>query len=221
MGNELAGYADLLSEVKQRIRHAQTRAVLSANREMLALYWDIGRIIIERQEVEGWGAGVLRTLAQDLKSEIPSIKGFSERNLKRMTQFYREYPGLAEIGPPLVAQFNEKPVSDKEGPPAVAQKAASGDPSETVQRLVVRLPWAHNILLIQKIKDLPTRLWYMQQTIEQGWSRNVLQMMSENNATRISTQECPCVCVPFKKDEMMKLPDWFSGYLVELRRLTA
>ncbi len=182
MGNELAGYADLLSEVKQRIRHAQTRAVLSANREMLALYWDIGRIIIERQEVEGWGAGVLRKLAQDLKSEIPSIKGFSERNLKRMTQFYREYPGLAEIGPPLVAQFNEKSVSDKKGPPAVAPKAVSGDPSENVRRLVTRLPWAHNILLIQKIKDLPTRLWYMQQTIEQGWSRNVLQMMIENNA---------------------------------------
>ncbi len=104
MANEMIRYGELLTAVKVRIRKAQTRAALSANREMLSLYWDIGRIITERQEVEGWGAGVLRKLAQDLKNEIPTIKGFSERNLKRMTQFYREYPALAEIGPPLVVQ---------------------------------------------------------------------------------------------------------------------
>ncbi len=128
MAGEMVQYGKLLAAVKVRIRQAQTWAALLANHEMLVLYWDIGRMIVERQEAEAWGAGLLRKLAQDLKNEIPTIKGFSERNLKRMTQFYREYPALSEIRPPLVAQ-----------------KAAPGDPLENLQRLVIQLSWAHNI----------------------------------------------------------------------------
>lgn len=175
-------YGELLTAVKVRIRQAQTRAALSANREMLALYWDIGRMIVEKQASEGWGTRVLRRLAQDLKNELPTVKGFSERNLKRMAQFYREYPSLIEIGPPLVAQLDASADLDEKGPPAVAPKASSGNPSEQIRGLVTQLPWAHNMLLIQKVKSLPTRLWYMRQAVEQGWSRNVLQMMIESNA---------------------------------------
>ena len=101
------------------------RAALSANAELIRLYWDIGRAIVERQHRKGWGGGVIPRLARDLRNELPAVKGFSERNIKLMTQFYRQYPSLGIIGQPLVAQ----------------------------------LPWAHNVLLMQKIKDLPTRLW--------------------------------------------------------------
>src|SRR5471030_749569 len=90
-------YASLLGQVKDRIRQAQTRAVLSANAEMIHLYWEVGRLLVQQQATQGWGAGVLRRLASDLHNELPEVKGFSERNLKLMTQFHREYPQLSEI----------------------------------------------------------------------------------------------------------------------------
>lgn len=183
-----AEYPGFLKEIKSRIRTAQLRASLSANREMLALYWDIGRMIEERQSNEGWGTAVIPRLAQDVRNEFAEIKGFSERNLKRMTQFYGEYPDLFSIGPPPVAPLVAQSQPDEKGPPAVAQSKRTVQLSlpETVstivQRLVAQLPWAHNILLIQKIKNLPTRLWYMQKTIEQGWSRDILHLMIESRA---------------------------------------
>jgi len=79
----------------------------SVNREMLALYWDIGKLIEKRQEIEGWGSGVIPRLSRDLRNELPEIKGFSERNLKRMIRFYREYPSLIPSVPQPVALMEE------------------------------------------------------------------------------------------------------------------
>jgi predicted AAA+ superfamily ATPase len=84
-------FSALLADVKYRIQLAQTRAVLSVNRELVRLYWDIGRIIDERQQREGWGTAVIPRLALKLKNELPELKGFSERNMKLMLAFYREY----------------------------------------------------------------------------------------------------------------------------------
>src|SRR5689334_16120338 len=78
-------YPTLLSGIKQRIRAAQLRATLSANQELIFLYWDIGRAIAQRQKQAGWGAGILARLAQDLRNELPEVKGFSRRNLELMT----------------------------------------------------------------------------------------------------------------------------------------
>src|SRR3954464_4972264 len=94
--NKVDIYADLLKDIKSRIQHAQTRAVLAVNAELVRLYWDIGRVIAERQEEEGWGACVIPRLALELKNDLPELKGFSERNIKRMLAFYREYPSRGE-----------------------------------------------------------------------------------------------------------------------------
>ncbi len=165
MTTELARYGDLLSEIKGRIRAAQTRAVQAVNAELLRLYWDIGRLIETRQEEEGWGAGVIPKVARDLHNELPELKGFSERNLKLMTQFAREYPTLFEIGQTAVAQLSRPAAPGDKGQPPFAQ-----------------IPWAHNVLLIQKIKDIPTRLWYARQTLEQGWSHDTLATMIRSDA---------------------------------------
>ena len=77
-------YGDLLADIKTRIRQAQNRAVMSANTEMLRMYWDIGRMITAKQDAEGWGAAVIPRLAVDLRNDLPEIKGFSERNIGRM-----------------------------------------------------------------------------------------------------------------------------------------
>src|SRR5450432_496823 len=85
-------YADLLGDIKDRIRQAQNRAALAVNAELVQLYWDIGRIIAARQQQEGWGAAVIPRLSRELSNEFSEVKSFSERNIGRMIAFYREYP---------------------------------------------------------------------------------------------------------------------------------
>ena len=76
MSNELALYSALLADIKTRIRQAQHRGMLAVNAEMVRLYWDIGRLIQDRQRQEGWGTGVIPRLARDLRNELPELKGF-------------------------------------------------------------------------------------------------------------------------------------------------
>jgi len=186
---ELTIYRDLLGDIKTRVRQAQHRAVLSANAEMLFMYWEIGGMIAARQQKEGWGAGVIPRLAADLKNELPEEKGFSERNLKRMIQFWAAYPDLFAIGPRTVAQLNETSPSGEFGPPPVAQIGErvapqfSNSPGTSVlQRATAKLSWAHNIILIQKLKDLPTRLWYAEKALQEGWSRDTLTLQIKSGA---------------------------------------
>lgn len=163
-----ASYRQVLTDIKQRIRHAQTRAVMAVNAELIRLYWEIGALIDARQHQEGWGAGVIPTLARDLHNELPEEKGFSERNIKRMLAFYREYPHLQFV-PQAVAQIG----ASLEVPQSVALFPAE---------LLCALPWGHHAELMAKVKDLTTRRWYMQATIEHGWSRNILLMQIESVA---------------------------------------
>src|SRR6266516_2123649 len=85
------GYAELLEELKGRVRTAQLKAALSVNREMIQLYWDIGRLIVERQEREGWGKAVVDRLAKDIQKAFPGLGGFSPSNVWRMRAFYLGY----------------------------------------------------------------------------------------------------------------------------------
>ena len=98
-------YAALLAEVKERVRSAQYEALKVVNKEMVTLYWDLGKLIVERQDREGWGKSVVERLANDLQNEFPGVRGFSIQNLWYMRQFYREYrdneklqPLVGEIG---------------------------------------------------------------------------------------------------------------------------
>lgn len=86
------GYADWLSDLKNRIHSAQQRAALAVNRELVLLYWQIGRDILARQAEQGWGAKVIERLAQDLRNAFPQMKGFSPRNLKYMRAFAEAWP---------------------------------------------------------------------------------------------------------------------------------
>lgn len=158
-------YRELLNELKAKIQSAQIKAGISVNREMILLYWEIGRLISERQESAGWGTSVIPRLAQDLHNEIPEMKGFSERNIGRMVAFHREYPCLC---PSILPQ-------------AVA-KIDSIDIPQDVCQMSLQLPWGHNLLLMEKIKELSLRQWYMAATIKHGWSRNILRIMIESRA---------------------------------------
>ena len=180
MSTDQAFYGELLIEIKNRIRHGQNRAALLANAEMIAMYWDIGRMIHNRQREKGWGAGVIPRLAVDLKNDLPDVKGFSERNIKRMLAFFREYPRIG-IAPQPVAQLDGMEPRPEKVPQPAAQLLEKKD-NTILQRLVLKIPWGHNILLMEKIKDLEIRYWYMKKTIEQGWSRHTLGAMIKSLA---------------------------------------
>lgn len=82
-----ADYADLLESLKERVRKARSKAQRTVNTELIELYWNIGRQILARQEQQGWGSGVTRRLADDLRKEFPDMTGFSPRNLRYMRTF--------------------------------------------------------------------------------------------------------------------------------------
>jgi predicted nuclease of restriction endonuclease-like (RecB) superfamily len=145
--NEIIEYGNLLKDIKERIRNAQIKAVLSVNAEMITMYWDIGKIIYAKQENESWGSKVIQRLSIDIQNELSDIKGFSHRNIKYMVQLYKEYEFDFPIG----------------------------------QQAVAQIPWGHNILLMDKVKDHSIRTWYMEQTIQNGWSRDVLSSMIKND----------------------------------------
>ena len=146
------GYVELLEDLKTRIRTTQIKATLSANRELIRLYWDIGKAIVERQRKEGWGKSVVERLARDLQAEFRGISGFSPQNMWYMRAFYLAW--TAE------AANLQQPVGELDG--------------ENLPHPVGEIPWGHNIVLLEKVKSLARRLWYAEKTIEHGWSRAVL-----------------------------------------------
>ncbi len=164
-----AGFATLLRDIKSRIHVAQTRAVFAANAELVRLYWDIGRIIAARQEGEGWGSGVIPRLARELHNELPELKGFSERNIGRMITFYRAYPDPAAILPQAAAKLE---ASAKAPQPA----------AQITDSLLWTIPWFHHVNLLEQVKDINARRWYMEQTLANGWSRNILGLMIDAHA---------------------------------------
>jgi predicted nuclease of restriction endonuclease-like (RecB) superfamily len=93
------GYVVFLREIKQRIRASQYEALKSVNQEMIRLYWDIGRMIVERQEKEGWGKAVVETLACDLQKEFSGMQGYSVDNLWRMRKFFLNFRDNAKLAP--------------------------------------------------------------------------------------------------------------------------
>lgn len=96
------GYAALLTEIKERVRSAQVRASFAVSRELVLLYWSIGREILVRQDAEGWGTKVIERLAKDLGVEFPRVEGLSLRNVKYMRSLAEAWPDSA-IVPQLVA----------------------------------------------------------------------------------------------------------------------
>jgi predicted nuclease of restriction endonuclease-like (RecB) superfamily len=163
-------YAELLGEIKQRIRHAQAGAWMAVNNELIRLYWRIGHVIDSRQQHEGYGTGVIPRLARDLHNELPDEKGFSERNIKRMLAFYRLYPDAA-----LDAELVPQPVAQAATPARAGGLPVAALQSGFPAALLLMVPWGHHALLMEKVKDGAARQWYMRAAVENGWSRDLLQ----------------------------------------------
>lgn len=153
-------YPQVLEDIKARIRAAQVKAALSVNRELIALYWDIGKTIVRRQDIEGWGRSVVERLAADIQKEFPGIRGFSPQNLWHMRSLFLAWTTEA----------------------ANLQQAVGEVDGENLPQAVGEIPWGHNLQLLSKLDDPIERLWYARQTVENGWSRAVLVHQIESDA---------------------------------------
>lgn len=142
-----ADYAPLLAEIKARVQAARVKAALAANRELIALYWDIGRLIAESQRTQGYGKQVVQRLAADLQREFPGMAGFSPLNVWRMRAFY-----LAHAPDP---QILSRAVTESDAGKLSQGVTLSARPPEPF----ASLPWGHNLLLLQQLDDAASRRW--------------------------------------------------------------
>ncbi len=139
---EISKYKEILENVKKEIVKSQYRAMQIVNKELIFMYWHIGKIILENGK---WGNKFIDNLSIDLKMEFPNIQGFSIRNLKYMKKIASEYPDF-----------------------------------EFVQEVLAQITWYHNVILMDKIKSTEERKWYINETIKNGWSTNVLKNQIKN-----------------------------------------
>lgn len=136
------GYADWLADLKNRIHTAQQRATLAVNRELVLLYWQIGRDILTRQAEQGWGAKVIERLAEDLRLAFPDMKGFSPRNLKYMRAFTEAWPD-EEFVQAVLAQlpwYHQLALLDKLPSPETRRWYAAK---------AIEHNWSRNVLVMQ------------------------------------------------------------------------
>ena len=176
----LPDYPVFLAALKERILQARTSAARAVNRDLVLLYWDIGRGIVEKQQTAGWGEAVVERLAADLRAEFPDMRGFSVANLWRMKQFY-----LTHTSPEFLSQAVKELECGETGPEKLAQAARELGPAprsvpdteflaQAVRELVASIPWGHHVYLLARLADPAARLYYLRATAQLGWSRNVL-----------------------------------------------
>ena len=159
-----ANYQQIIADLKEKIRQARLKASLIVNKELLQIYWEIGYTILQQQKEAGWGVKIIDRLSADSKTEFPDFKGLSVRNLKYMRAFAEAWPSFGKVQAPL-AQRNK----------------LDSHSNAIVQDPLAQITWYHHITLLDKIKDSAQRLFYIQKTIENGWSRNVMLHQIETN----------------------------------------
>jgi predicted nuclease of restriction endonuclease-like (RecB) superfamily len=141
-------YKDWLFDLKNKVRNAQLKAAVAVNTELILLYWELGKMITEKQTA--WGTKFLNQLSQDLRSEFPNMEGFSETNLKYCRLFFQY-----TLNSPQVEDYPEN---------AIRPQAED----QLLLAIFKQIPWGHIKLIINKIKDTQAAIFYAQSTIESG-----------------------------------------------------
>ncbi|MEY8487792.1 DUF1016 N-terminal domain-containing protein [uncultured Parabacteroides sp.] len=144
-----------LTELKANIRKSQIKAAIAVNSELIRLYWNLGEQIVEKQRASLWGSGFIEQLSKDLQAEFPDIKGLSARNLWKCKRFYLFYSQEHTILPQVVAELYDSPLFE--------------------------VPWGHHDLILTRVKAPKEALFYIHKTIENGWSRAILEYHIEKD----------------------------------------
>jgi predicted nuclease of restriction endonuclease-like (RecB) superfamily len=216
-------YRNFIEDLKARIVAARTSASRAVNTDLILLYWDIGRGIVEKQKALGWGESVVETVAADLRLAFPCTSGFSPRNVRDMKRFYLAYSddviwrqAVAKLPP----EMNTQKSLICPQPVASLADTSSGT---FLQQLVAECPWGQNLLILNKLTEPAARLFYLRATAQFGWSRNVLLHQIKAQAYERAVKEKKTNNFPLalpeylaeQADEMMK-----SSYNLEFLGIT-
>ncbi len=178
-------YKNWIVDLKQKIRQTQIKAAIKVNTALIELYWDLGKEIAGKKFENTYGSGFFNLLSKDLRAEFPEIKGFSESNLqycKKFYLFYSQYDGnlqqvigdfKIEEDPNRQQVVNEFKIDEN----SIRQQVIGELKNDHFSQNIFLIPWGHHVTLITKCKTPKEAHFYINKTIENGWSRAVLLNM--------------------------------------------
>jgi predicted nuclease of restriction endonuclease-like (RecB) superfamily len=180
--NQEISYLAFLQEVKTLIREGHQKAAFSLNATLVKTYWNLGQRIAQKQSLFEGRNNYVEQLAKDLRTEFPEMKGFSRSNLFYVRKFYQFYSsssvqqvvGLNEIQPDFISVRQLVALEEND---SVQQGVG-------LNNMLASVPWGHNVVIINKLKDAKEALFYLQQTIENNWSRSILVLQIEQDLYR-------------------------------------
>ena len=175
-------YVQWIHDIKERFRGAQIKAAVKVNSEQLLFNWQLGRDLVLRKSEEKWGRGIVEQLSLDLQHEFPDVKGFSARNLWNMKKWYSFY-ALTEGTADLIRLMDDKvnlenmklqqigaAIQEDNGEKKLHQAGAE----MTFPAFFGFVPWRHHVEIVTRCDTIEEALFYLQRTVEEGWSRNAL-----------------------------------------------
>jgi predicted nuclease of restriction endonuclease-like (RecB) superfamily len=173
-------YKQWLKELSSRYRRSQIKAAVKVNEEMLRFYWELGRDIVEMKAESRWGSGFMKNLSRDLKADNPDSTCFSQTNLLYMKNFYLLYQPYTDTACKFVEQTSPQAVEKTEK--VITQQVVEHTEGVITQQVVEQIqndlfsvPWGHHVRIIDKCKDDSNKaLFFVHQTVINGWSRNLL-----------------------------------------------
>lgn len=165
-------YKQWIIELSERFRISQLSASIRVNTEMLRFYWLLGKDLVVLKAESKWGDGIIKTVSQDLRSQFPDVKGFSETNIDYMKRFYTLYSHLIANSPQAVGELNN---TIEISPQAVGELNNTTDFFPQVASELFQIPWGHHRYIIDKLRGNPEKaLFFVRMTLKNGWSRAVL-----------------------------------------------
>ncbi|RYE54811.1 MAG: DUF1016 family protein [Sphingobacteriales bacterium] len=175
-------YIQWLSGLKNRIQSAQIKAALKVNAELIALYWELGSEISQKEKEAQWGDKLIPQLSKDLLGAFPEMKGFSRSNLYYIKKWFLFYSSKSPFVQQLVGQMQQfdSQVHEISQQP-VAQKQIVQQVVGQIPTLFTAVPWGHHLQIITKCKIIEEALFYLSETAAHGWSRNVLVHQIESS----------------------------------------
>ena len=175
-------YVQWIHDIKERFRGAQIKAALKVNSEQLLFNWQLGRDLVLRKTEEKWGKGIVEQLSLDLQHEFPEVRGFSARNLWNMKKWYSFY-ALARTSGDLIHAVDDKLKLDSIKLQQIGAEIQENNAEEKLHQAGAEIsfpsffgfvPWRHHVEIVSRCNTVEEALFYLQRTIEEGWSRNAL-----------------------------------------------
>lgn len=173
-------YVSWIEELKGRYKKAQIKSAVKVNSEQLLFNWQLGRDLVVRRAEEHWGAGVVEQVSLDLKAAFPKAKGFSARNLWNMKKWYIFYSSnkatqkLQQLGAEIQGIDNKQNTKLHQLGAEIQEVGYNNELGVAFPLAFSFVPWRHHVEIITKCKDIDEALFYIHQTINEGWSRNTL-----------------------------------------------